>query len=179
MPGTKPATPPLPGVSWSLFGLLGVLLGGLFFYAGLVKHLAPYEFVEAVLAYQLAPERWAGAVAAVLPWVEITPAFFLVMGYFLEMLGRLALLCGLGSGRALLGGIKRRSCLLLLMAQTLLFLAALLITWARGLKIDCGCGLFSNRQVGPAVVLEDLVIFALLGAVYWWEVRTARDKPAT
>lgn len=54
----------------------GVALGLFFFYAGLQKNLAPYEFAEAVLAYQLLPEAMVGAVAAVLPWLELTPAFF-------------------------------------------------------------------------------------------------------
>ena len=171
MPGTKPAIPPPPGVSHFFFGLLGLILGGLFFYAGLLKHLAPYAFAEAILAYQLAPEPLVGLVAAILPWVEITPAFLLIVGYSLALVGWTAVFCGISSGAALVGGIKRRSCLLLLMAQAGLFLLVLLITWARGLKIDCGCGLFTSRQVGLVPVLEDALILALAAVVYWWEAR--------
>jgi hypothetical protein len=144
--------------------LLGAVLGGLFLYAGVQKHLAPYDFAEAVLAYQLVPEKLVGVVAAVLPWLELTPGFFLLLGYLLEVPGRLALRLGFTGGAHLVGGIKRRSCLFLIMLQLVLFMLVLLITMARGLKIDCGCGLFFERQVGFLAVIEDCVI---LGAALW------------
>ena len=46
---------------------VGIVLGGLFVYAGVQKHLAPYEFAEAILAYQLLPSALVGLVAATLP----------------------------------------------------------------------------------------------------------------
>ena len=110
---------------------LEVILGGLFFYAGLQKVLHPYEFAEAVLAYQLLPESLVGLAVAGLPWVEIAAGLCLVVG------------------------LKRRSCLLILAGLVAGFLVVILITMARGLKIDCGCGLFFQRQVGLAAVLED------------------------
>jgi hypothetical protein len=70
----------------------------------------------------------------------------------------------------------RRSALLLIMLQLLLFMAVLLITMARGLKIDCGCGLFSERLVGWAAVLEDLLIFGAAAWVYWREGVTGQEK---
>jgi putative oxidoreductase len=130
---------------WLVRRLLGVALGGLFFYAGLQKYLHPYEFAEAVLAYQLLPESLVGAVAAVLPWVEMAAGLFLILG------------------------LKRRSCLLLLTGLVAGFMVILLITMARGLKIDCGCGLFFQRQVGWAPFLEDLVFLAWAAGLYWWE----------
>ncbi len=126
---------------------LAVILGGLFFYAGLQKILHPYEFAEAVLAYQLLPESLVGLAAAGLPWVEIV------------------------AGLGLAAGLKRRSCLLILAGLVAGFLVVILITMARGLKIDCGCGLFSQRQVGPAAVLEDLVLLVWSGGLFWWERR--------
>ena len=122
-------------ISWSVLGLrtLEVVLGGLFFYAGLQKVLHPYEFAEAVLAYQLLPESLVGLAVAELPWV-------------------------------------RRSCLLLLAALVAGFLVVILITLARGLTIDCGCGLFFQRQVGLAAVLEDLLLVGWASGLYWWEL---------
>ncbi|MBM4301937.1 MAG: DoxX family membrane protein [Deltaproteobacteria bacterium] len=125
---------------------LEVVLGGLFFYAGLQKVLHPYEFAEAVLAYQLLPESLVGVVAAGLPWLEVAV------------------------GLCLAAGIKRRSCLLLLAGLVAGFLVVILITMARGLKIDCGCGLFFQRQVGLAVVLEDLFLVGWAAGLYWWEL---------
>jgi len=71
--------------------------------------------------------------------------------------------------------LLRRSALLLILGQSLLFVAVLLITMARGLKIDCGCGLFFQRQVGLASVLEDGVLLLLTGVLYWRERRLQFD----
>lgn len=150
--------------------LLGAALGNIFLYAGLMKHLSPYAFSEAVLAYRLGPPALAGVVAAVLPWLELTVGFFLVLGYLLEVVGRMLLALGAKRGEGLIGGIKRRSCLLLIMVTMAGFVVVLAITMARGLKIDCGCGLFFQRQVGWAVLLEDTLLFLVTAGLYWWEL---------
>lgn len=124
---------------------LEIVLGGLFFYAGLQKLLHPYEFAEAVLAYQMLPESLVGVLVAVLPWMEIA------------------------AGLCLVAGLKRRSCLLILAGLLTAFLAVILVTLARGLKIDCGCGLFFQRQVGLAAILEDLFLLAWAAGLYYWE----------
>lgn len=130
-----------------LIRVFGIILGGIFFYAGLQKHYHNWDFAEAVLAYQLVPVWLAGVVAAVLPWVELI------------------------AGGMLVAGLKRRSCLLLLALLTASFLVVLTLTMARGLKIDCGCGLFFQRQVGVLALLEDLVFLTWAGWLYWWELR--------
>lgn len=98
------------------------------------------------MAYRLLPESLVGLVAAVLPWVEIAAGLCLALG------------------------LKRRSCLLILSGLLGGFLVVILITLARGLKIDCGCGLFFQRQVGPAAILEDLLLLAWAAWLYWWEL---------
>jgi len=135
-------------ISSSLIGLraLEAVLGGLFFYAGLQKVLHVHEFAEAVLAYQLLPESLVGLAVAGLPWLEIAAGFCLV------------------------AGLKRRSCLLLLAGLVAVFLVVILITMARGLSIDCGCGLFFQRQVGVGAVLEDAVLLIWAAGLYWWEL---------
>ncbi len=138
------------------FRALEVLLGGLFFYAGLQKVLHSYEFAEAVLAYQLLPESLVGVTVAGLPWLEIAAGFGLVVG------------------------LKRRSCLLLLTGLAAVFLVVILITMARGLKIDCGCGLFFQRQVGWGAVLEDAVLLIWAAGLYWWELlRSEKGGPGS
>ena len=134
-------------ISGRLIGLrtLEVVLGGLFFYAGLQKVLHPYEFAEAVLAYQLLPESLVGLAAAGLPWLEVA------------------------AGLGLVAGLKPRSCLLLLAGLVAGFLVVILITMARGLKIDCGCGLFFQRQVGLFALLEDLLLVGWASGLYRWE----------
>jgi putative oxidoreductase len=134
-------------ISSRLIGLrvLEVVLGGLFFYAGLQKVLHFHEFAEAVLAYQLLPETLVGLAVAGLPWLEIA------------------------AGLGLVAGFKRRSCLLLLTGLVAVFLAVIFVTMARGLNIDCGCGLFFQRQVGWAAVAEDAVLLIWAAGLYWWE----------
>lgn len=144
--------------------LLGLALGSLFFYAGLQKQAAPYEFTDAILAYRLLPESWAGLTGALLPWVEIVAGAALALGNLVP------------SGHRSLGEAAvrlRRSALLLLVLLTALFVVVLLITMARGLKIACGCGLFFQRPVGPAALVEDLL---LLGVAAWLYGRS--DSPA-
>ncbi|MFZ2089072.1 MAG: NADAR domain-containing protein [Desulfobaccales bacterium] len=164
-------------VNW-LAVFLGLALGGAFFYAGLQKRFEPYQFVEAIMAYDLLSQPLAALVAAILPWMEITSGFFLALGYLLEIPGRLWRWLGFASGDRLVGGVKRRSCLLLIILQLVLILAVLFITLARGLKIDCGCGLIWTRQVGWGIILEDLVMLALAVFLFWWALPgEAADQP--
>lgn len=134
---------------WVLLRLLEIILGGLFIYAGALKHFHPHAFAEAVLAYQLVPVILVGATAAVIPWVELAAGLFLAVG------------------------LKRRACLLLLGALTGAFIAVMIITMARGLKIDCGCGLFFQQQVGPGSILQDTLLLAWVWGLYRWELRQA------
>ena len=142
-----------------VFSILGLGLGGVFVYAGVQKHLAPYEFAEAILAYQLLPLGLVGLVAATLPWLEMVSGFSLTLGYLWR--GRRF------SNPVPMGGLLRRSALLLILGQSLLFVAVLLITLARGLKIDCGCGLFMDRQVGLEPSWKTPCFWGWLGWLYW------------
>ena len=142
---------------------VGIVLGGLFVYAGVQKHLAPYEFAESILAYQLLPSGLVGLVTATLPWVEMVSGFSLILGCLMRSRRF--------SNPSPVGGILRRSALLLILGQSLLFVAVLLITMARGLKIDCGCGLFFQRQVGLESILEDALLLGVAGWLYWRECR--------
>lgn len=136
--------------------LLSLGLGGLFIFAGLQKHLSPYEFTEAILAYELLSESGAALTAAFLPWVEIIAGAVLA--------GEAVLPRGPASKLHALRAALGRGALLLLVLLTALFAVLLLITMARGLKIACGCGLFFQRLVGPAALAEDV---ALLAAAAW------------
>jgi|UniRef100_A0A7V6A444 ribA/ribD-fused uncharacterized protein len=166
----------IPAVNW-LAGMFGLVLGGAFLYAGVQKRLEPYEFAEAIQAYDLLPQFLVGLTAAILPWVEIASGFFLALGYLAEILGRLLKGLNLAIGDRLMGGIKRRSCLLLIILQLALILMVLGITFARGLKIDCGCGLLWARQVGWGIIMEDLLLLAVAGFLYWWELPGAVAAP--
>jgi ribA/ribD-fused uncharacterized protein len=161
-------------VNW-LSCLLGLALGAAFLYSGIMKRLEPYKFAEAVLAYDLLPQSLVGLVAAILPWIEITGGFFLALGCLLEIPGRLLRDLGFSWGDRLVGGIKRRSCLLLLALMLAVFLVVLVITLARGLEIDCGCGLVGDRMVGWGAILEDALMLAVALFLYWWALPGAEE----
>lgn len=128
--------------------LMEIALGALFFYAGALKHFHPQEFAEAILAYQLLPQSLVGAAVAIIPWTELAAGLFLILG------------------------LKRRSCLLILALMAGGFLVVLLITMARGLKIDCGCGLFSSREVGLGAVVIDAFFLIWAAGLYGCELKT-------
>ena len=75
-----------------------------------------------------------------------------------------------------MGGILRSSALLLIFGQSLLFVAVLLIAMARGLKIDGGCGLLFQRQVGLASILEDTLLLGVAGWLYWRECKVQHSE---
>ncbi len=150
-----------------VYSAVGIVLGGLFVYAGVQKHLAPYDFAEAVMGYQLLPQSLTGLTVAILPWLEMVSGVALILGVL--PLKRLVI------NRFPVGTLLRRSALLLILGQSLLFVAVLLITIARGLEIDCGCSLFVQRQVGPAAIVEDGVFLLLTGLLYWRERRVQSD----
>mgnify|MGYP005842726361 FL=1 len=179
MPGMKQAIPWTPVFDWPLRPLLGLALGAAFLYAGAQKYLAPYEFAEAILAYQLLPDALVALTAAVLPWLELAVGALLVFGYLAETGRRLGAGLGLGFADGQAAGLLRRSALLLILLQLLGFMAVLLITMARGLKIDCGCGLFFQRLVGWAAVLEDLLLFGAAAWLYWREGMIDQEKGVT
>jgi len=146
----KPAIPwTPPNKKWAYYGGR-FFLGLAFVVAGIVKIQEPYQFAGAVLAYQLLPQPLAGLAAAIIPWLEVVSGGFLCLG------------------------LKRRSCLLVISLFMAVFLGVIAVTLARGLEIDCGCGLFSDRQVGVVALVEDIL---LLGLAIWL-YRVERERAA-
>jgi uncharacterized membrane protein YphA (DoxX/SURF4 family) len=107
---------------------LGLLLGGVFVVAGILKAIDPEHFFHDVQNYDLIP-WWAAIVALAfyLPWLEI--------------------ICGI----AVLARPLRSGALILVSAMLLTFIAALVVAWARGLDISCGC--FGGTASHPRYLL--------------------------
>ncbi|MCM2356907.1 MAG: DoxX family membrane protein [Geobacteraceae bacterium] len=95
--------------------LLRLALGGVFLYAGAVKIGDLSGFAGDIAAYRLLPHFGNYLAAAVIPWLEA--------------------LCGV----LLITGWRVRGAASLIMALTLVFMAALASVLVRGLDIDCGC----------------------------------------
>jgi uncharacterized membrane protein YphA (DoxX/SURF4 family) len=118
--------------------LARLLLGAVWAVAGTAKLADREESREAVVRFDLLPDRGARFAGTLLPYLEL-------------MLG-LSLLSGFGTGAAASG-----SALLLLV-----FTAAILANLARGRKVQCHCfGQLGRSTLGPGAVLRNLLLFSL------------------
>jgi putative oxidoreductase len=121
--------------------LLHLLFGGVFVYAGSMKAWNPQVFLDDVRSFDLLADPWAAWLAMGLPWLEIF------------------------AGLAVISGSLRRGGLLVLNGSLLAFLAAIAISWQRGIDIRCGC--FGSADASSSY-LELILRDVLLLAVGWW-----------
>ncbi|CAB4714566.1 unannotated protein [freshwater metagenome] len=95
--------------------LARMLLGGVLLVAGALKAFSPAKAASAVAAYKILPTELAHIVGYALPWLEIAIGALLIVGISIRF-------------AAIVGG-----------AVMILFIAAIISVWSRGLLIDCGC----------------------------------------
>jgi uncharacterized membrane protein YphA (DoxX/SURF4 family) len=123
--------------------LLRLLLGLVFVYAAYTKLRDPWTlFAMSIDSYRLLPEWGVITLARTLPWFELVLGLVLISG--------LALRYASVAGAALLG----------------VFFIIMIISYARGLAIDCGC-FGPGEALGPKTLLRDgtLVLLAIALAV--------------
>ena len=126
---------------------LGVIIGGIFVYAGIVKALDPVQFGLDIDNYKMLPWFASVRLAFYLPWIEV--------------------LCGL----ALIFGFLFRGGLTILTLLVSVFIGATIAAKARGLDITCGCfGHASQHWSFPQHMALDLAIFVALVALLWREL---------
>jgi uncharacterized membrane protein YphA (DoxX/SURF4 family) len=92
-----------------------LILGGVLLTAGGLKAFKPSESAGAVAAYKILPTNLAHITGYALPWLEIALGILLIIG----LSARLAAVVGT--------------------VVMLVFVAAIISVWARGILIDCGC----------------------------------------
>jgi putative oxidoreductase len=95
--------------------LVGIIIGGLFIYAGIVKIIDPVEFARDIDNYKMLPWRFGIFLALYLPWLEI--------------------FCGL----ALITRVLYRGSVFIVTTLMTFFIVASIIAKARGLDVSCGC----------------------------------------
>jgi uncharacterized membrane protein YphA (DoxX/SURF4 family) len=96
--------------------LLRLMLAGVFLYAAWTKLRQPWlMFALSIDAYQLLPEWAVLTTARVLPWLELAIGVLLLIGVWLRYVSILA--------AAILG----------------VFFAIMLLSFGKGMGIDCGC----------------------------------------
>lgn len=99
-----------------LITFLGRLtLGGVLLVAGGLKAFVPADAANAVAAYRILPTPVAHIVGYAVPWLEIAIGLLLIFGVSVRW-------------AATMGGVIM-----------LVFVAAIISVWARGMLIDCGC----------------------------------------
>jgi len=118
-------------------------IGGVFAGAGILKVLDPASFATDIDHYRLLSWPLVAAVALYLPWLECICA------------------------AALLSGKFRPAALGLMLAMSLVFLAALASADVRGLNISCGCfgGGSGAGHLGLAIARDVLIIAAITGCL--------------
>jgi uncharacterized membrane protein YphA (DoxX/SURF4 family) len=145
-----------------LLVLGGILVGSIFLAAAYGK-LKPFPgfpwgwgslkisityFAMQVESYEILSPKTSNFVAHVLPFLELFLGLWLV------------------------SGIARRYSSLLATIAFFCFMSAITYAWLRGLKINCGCGIGPDEQVGPGALLRDGARFLLpsvlltIGAFY-------------
>jgi uncharacterized membrane protein YphA (DoxX/SURF4 family) len=104
-----------PPVGQCINGILRLLVGGAFVFAGALKMADPAKFVLDVGNYRLVPHELINLMAILIPWIEIT------------------------AGAFVLAGIWLRAATLVITGLTAMFFTVIVSALARGLNIECGC----------------------------------------
>jgi len=133
--------------------VLGVIIGGIFVYAGAVKVLDPVQFGLDIDNYKILPWFVSVRLAFYLPWLEI--------------------LCGL----TLILRLLYRGGLSILTVLVVVFIGATVAAKARGLDITCGCfGHASQHWSFAQHMAIDLAIFLALAALLWIELISGAQR---
>lgn len=113
-----------------------LILGSMFLLSAVPKLTHPNRFLLAAAAYDLIPGALLGAVARLVPTLELSVALLL------------------------LSGASRRLGALLAGLLLLCFLAGILVNMFRGHAVDCGCFGRHSPRIGPLTVALDLSMFS-------------------
>lgn len=125
-----------------------IILGGIFFLAGLAKIPDPASFLLTMRGFRIFPDLLERFFAVYIPWLE------LILG-----------LC-------LLTGLLYRAAALLFALLISGFTVAILSVMARGIEIDCGCfGLFADYLHLPdaadhKAVIRNLFLIGMCGYIF-------------
>jgi putative oxidoreductase len=133
--------------------ILGLIIAGIFIYAGAIKALDPVQFASDIDNYKILPWPISVALAFYLPWLEIFCGFALVVGLFY------------------------RGALLIFTVLVLVFTLVTIAARVRGLDITCGCfGHASQNWSFPAHLATNVAILSALLALWF---QSAAKRPAT
>jgi uncharacterized membrane protein YphA (DoxX/SURF4 family) len=130
--------------------LARLLLAWVFVTAGWPKFIDGDGTVRSVRAFQLVPESLVKAFAYTLPPVELALALLLIVG------------------------LLTRYAAIITAALMVMFIFGIVMAWARGLSIDCGCfgnaGTYVTDPVPGYIrdLLRDTGFLLVAAALAWW-----------
>jgi uncharacterized membrane protein YphA (DoxX/SURF4 family) len=137
--------------------VLRLLLGGVFLYAAWTKLRQPWlMFALSIDAYQLLPEWAVLTTARVLPWLELALGLLLLAGVWLRYISILA------------AGILAA------------FFATMLLSFGKGMGIDCGCFGVGEPLTAKTLIRDGLLLAAaIVLAVVAKGGRRSQEGPGT
>jgi putative oxidoreductase len=114
----------------------GIVLGGVFIFAGMEKIADPTAFAKSIYNYKLFPQGLINLVSVIIPWIEVTAGILLIFNVY------------------------SKENAIILNALLLFFNIIVIISITRGLNIDCGCfGTAGGSKVGWLKILENSALF--------------------
>ncbi len=123
-----------------------VLFALIWLWAGVAKLLDPTAFSLAIRNFDLVPDPWVAALALWLPPLECVAALAVILR------------------RGTAGGLA------ILWSALLVFTLAIIISWARGLDITCGCFGGGDSAVNyPLKLAQNFALLAVGGWLWWME----------
>lgn len=141
-------------MSWStrIRWTLSLILGALFIWSASIKLLSPADFSEAVYRYQILPSPTINLASLWVPWVELFCAL------------------SLWHPRWRLAGAT------IVFGMLLVFTAAILSTFIRGIDISCGCFSVSPEasEAGLINIVRNLAMLTAAGGLAILEIREQR-----
>lgn len=128
-------------------------LGAVFLWAGGTKIVNPHDFATIISNYQLLPDLLVNIVAVWLPWIEVLCGILLICGLWVE-----------GS-------------LVVINTLIIIFIAALISNWIRGIDVDCGCFAVTVEEGESNYfldVIRDIVLLLIGMFIFYSRIRLHR-----
>lgn len=122
--------------------IIALAFGALFLWSGVAKIKDPVSFADAVRNYRLIGDPFVAVAAIFIPWVEVFAAIGVMTDRF------------------------RKGSAAILTVSLIVFTTAIVIAWARGLDITCGCFGDETPMNYPVKVAQNIGLMAV-GTLLW------------
>lgn len=127
-------------ISSLLVFLFRVSLGSVFIYAAYHKIQTPEQFAKIVYGYDIFPFFSINLIAVILPFIELTTGFALIMGWY------------------------PRAAVLIMNGMLMMFVFLIGFNLFRGHEFDCGCFTVSSGMTPESnveLLIRDLILLAM------------------